>query len=149
MLTMKKSISLLLFTMISVVGAFAQIEEQKEEVSGEELKQFASAFQQVQTVNQQVQQRMIKAVEETGLDVQRYNEIQQAQQDPNQEVNVSDEELEQYTATTQELEKIQAGAQQEIQGKITEQGLTVNRYQEIAAALQNDTELQQKLQEYL
>ncbi len=148
MLKMKKITSLLLFTLIGVMTAFAQSEQQKE-VSGEELKQFASAFQQVQTVNQQAQQKMVSTVEEEGLEVQRYNEIQQAQQDPNQEDNATDEELKQYEAATQELEKIQAQAQQEMQGKIIEEGLTVNRYQEIAAIVQSNPELQQKLQEYL
>ena len=145
---MKKLTSLLLFTLISAIGAFSQT-EQKENVSGEELKQFASAFQQVQTVNQQAQQTMVKAVEEKGLEVQRYNEIQQAQQDPNQEANATGEELKQYETATQELEKIQVQAQQQMQEKIIEEGLTVNRYQEIATVVQNDPELQQKLQEYL
>lgn len=148
MLKMKKITSLILFTLVGVMSTFAQA-EQKEELSGEELKQFASAFQQVQTVNQQAQQKMVKTVEEEGLEVQRYNEIQQAQQDPNQEANATDEELKQYESATQGLEKIQEHTQQEMQEKIIEEGLTINRYQEIAAIVQSDPELQQELQEYL
>lgn len=145
---MKKITSFLLFTMIGVMSTFAQT-EQKEEVSGEELKQFASAFQQVQTVNQEAQQKMVNTVEQEGMEVQRYNEIQQAQQDPNQEANATNEELKQYEAATQDLEKIQVQAQQEMQEKIIEEGLTINRYQEITVIVQNDPELQQKIQEYL
>ena len=147
MRTMKIT-SLLLFTLIIGMGAFAQT-EQKEEISDQELKQFASALQQIQVINQQAQQAMVKAVEEKGLEVQRYNEIQQAQQDPNQEAEVTEKELKQYETATQELEEIQVQIQQQMQAKIVEEGLTVNRYQEIAAVIQNDPELHQKLQEYL
>ena len=146
--TMKKITGLLLFTLISGMGAFAQT-EQKEEISDQELKQFASALQQIQVINQQAQQAMVKAVEEKGLEVERYNEIQQAQQDLNQEAEATEKELKQYETATQELEKIQVQIQQQMQAKIVEEGLTVNRYQEIAAVIQNDPELHQKLQEYL
>lgn len=148
MFKMKKITSLILFITIGSMSAFAQT-EQKEEVSGEELNQFASALQQVQTVNQQAQGVMIKTIEEEGLEVQRYNEIQQAEQDPNQETNATDEELKQYEVATTEIEKIQIQTQQVMQEKIVEVGLTINRYQEIAAIVQNDPELQQKIQEYL
>jgi hypothetical protein len=148
MITMKKITSLLLFILISGIGAYAQT-EQKEEVSDQEIKQFASAFQQIQAVDQMAQQDMIKAVEDEGLDVERYNEIQQTAQDPNQEIDVNGDELKKYEIATREIEKIQMEAQQQMQEKIVEEGLTIDRYQEIAAVIQNDPELQQKLQKYL
>lgn len=76
MSTVKKITSLFMMLIISGIGAFAQTSE---EVTDKELKQFASAFQQVQDVDQQAQQNMIKAVEVAGLEVPRFNEIQQAQ----------------------------------------------------------------------
>ncbi len=144
---LKKITSLFLFIMIiSSMGSFAQTEE---EVSDKELKQFATAFQEVQTINEQAQNNMVNAIEKEGLNVQRFNEIQQAQQDPNQEAGATDEELEQYESAITELEKIQMGAQQEMEEKITNEGLTIPRYQEIAAAIQASPELQQKFREYL
>ncbi len=122
---------------------------QATEVSDKELELFASAFQQVQNVDQQAQQNMIKAVEEEGFEVQRFNEIQQAQQNPNQDSNATNEEMNKYESASKELEIIQGQAQEEMQEKIIEEGLTVPRYQEIAAAIQANPELQQKLQEYL
>ncbi len=119
---------------------------QATEVSDKELEQFADAAQQVQIINQEFQQRMINKLEENELDVQRFNEIQQAQQNPGQEINAtSKEEMKNYNASTRELEKIQGQAQQKIQEKITESGLTVSRYEEIAMILQNNLELQEKL----
>lgn len=145
---MKKVISSMILIMVSVMVVSAQT-GQEEKVSKEEIKQFASAFQQVQTVSQLAHQEMVKTVEGEGLEVQRYNEIQQGQQDPNQEVNATDGQLKQYQAAAQQLEEIQVQAQHEIQDKIIEEGLTLNRYQEIVAIVQNSPELQQKVQEHI
>jgi len=146
MRTLKRITSLIMMFSFIGIGVFAQ---SVEDVTDQEIKQFASAFQQVQRVDQKAQKTMIKAVQDEGLEVQRFNEIQQAQQDPNQEVNATNEEMKKYEVTTRELEKIQGQAQQEMQEKITEEGLTVPRYQEISAAIQASPELQEKLQEYL
>jgi len=134
-----KIISLIMMFTISGMGVFAQ--QASEEVTDKELKQFASAFQQVQRVDQNAQQIMIKAVQDEGLEVQRFNEIQQAQQ--------ANQEIKKYESASTELKKIQVQAQQEMQEKITEEGLTVPRYQEIATSIQASPELQEKLQEYL
>jgi len=112
-------------------------------VSDKELQQFVSVAQHIQVINQQAQQEMIASVQQGGLDVERFSELQQAQQNPNQEAEATDMELKQFETATQELEKIQVQTQQQMQEKIIEEGLTVNRYQEIAAVIQNDPELQQ------
>ncbi len=146
MSTVKKITSLFMMLIISGIGVFAQAGE---EVTDKELKQFASAYQQVQNVDQQAQQDMVKAVEEEGLEVPRFTEIQQAQQNPNQGSDVTNEEIKKYESASKEIEKIQDQAQKEMQEKIIDEELTVPRYQEIAAAIQASPELQQKLQEYL
>ncbi|MFW6224711.1 MAG: DUF4168 domain-containing protein [Bacteroidota bacterium] len=138
--------NLIVFFIISSMGVYAQAEEV---VTDQELKQFASAFQQVQKIDQQSQQNMIKAVEKEGLDVQRFNEIQQAQQTPKQESDVSDEEIKKYETVSKKIEIIQEQAQQKMQQVIKEEGLTLPRYQEISEAIKNNSDLQNKLQEYL
>jgi len=144
--TLKKITGLFMLLIIGSVGAFAQAEEK---VSDGELKQFASAFQHVQNINQQAQQEMAKAVEGEGLGIQRFNEIQQARQDPAQEASATEEEIEMFNSAYKEIEEIQRGAQQKMQEKIVEEGLTIPRYQEIATSIQASPELQQKIQEYL
>ncbi len=146
MITVKKMKNLIVFFIISSMGVYAQAEEV---VTDQELKQFASAFQQVQKIDQQSQQNMIKAVEKEGLDVQRFNEIQQAQQTPKQESDVSDEEIKKYETVSKKIEIIQEQAQQKMQQVIKEEGLTLPRYQEISEAIKNNSDLQNKLQEYL
>lgn len=136
----------MIFMTFSSFGAFAQTQET---VSDQELEKFASALEHVQIINQEAQQEMVKAIQEEGLDVESYTKIQQAQQNPNQEVEATDEEMEKYNSVSGDIEKIQMQSQQKMEEKIKEEGLTIERYQEIVAALQASPELQENLQKYM
>lgn len=114
------------------------------EVSDNELEQFVEVIEELQMINQEGQQKMIAAVEKGGMEIERYSEIQMAQQDPSKPANASAEEMNKFNAANQELEKIQLQSQTEMQKKIADAGLSETRYQEINMALQSDPELQQK-----
>jgi hypothetical protein len=152
MLLTKKLAGLFFIFLMGIGTVLAQVpqqlpQQQKNEVSDGEIEQFALAFVEIQNIEQKLQPEMVQAVEEEGIEVQRFNEIMNAQQDPNQEVDASEDELKKFAAANREIEDIQNRAQREMLGKIDEAGLTVERYQEIMNALQNDPELQQKLQQ--
>jgi hypothetical protein len=119
---------------------------QAADVTDEELTQFVAAMEHMQVINQSAQQEMVGAVQEGGMEVERFSEIMQSQQDPNQEANATSEEMEKYAAVNQSIEQIQVRAQQEMEEKITEAGLSTERYQQIGAMIQSNPELQQKLQ---
>lgn len=153
MLLSKKLYSLILvFTMAASV-AIAQVpqqmpqQQQEIDVSDGEINQFASVFVELQTMNEGVQQEMMSAVEEEGIEVQRFNQIMQAQQDPNQDVDANEEELQNFAKASQAVEQIQAKVQKEMEKVITENDLTVERYQQIMMAVRSDAELQQRLQQ--
>ncbi len=149
---MKKFISLLTVFFIGSTFLFGQFEPQQAEpatVSDDELKLFAAAFIEVQEIDHQAQEEMMGAVEGSGLTVDRYNEIQQSQHMPDQDANATEEEMESYEKANENIGAIQASAQQEMIEKIEDEGLSINRYQEIMMAVQNDMQLQEKLQEYL
>lgn len=159
MLKSKKIASFLFF--FAVVGSAAvfaqtpqqlpqqQQQQEKVEVSDEELSKFANAYQGITVVNQEAQQKMVKAVEDGGFDVQRFNEIHQATLDPNQEVEVSSEEEAKHKEVVDEIEGMQEGFQKDMEDIIKKEGLSVERYEELAMALQTDQELQQRLQQIM
>ncbi len=127
----------------------AQMQQQQQatpDISDEELQKFANAFQEVQVENQKIQKDMIAKIEEEGMEVQRFSEIQQAQQNPNQEVEMTAEEEKEIENLMPKLQTIQQESQTVMQEKIKSAGLTMNRYQEIAQMIQQSPELQQKLQ---
>jgi len=151
--SIKKFTGLFIFFFAGIAVAFAQMPQQTVQpadpasVTDTEMEQFAGVFVELQTMNQQIQQEMVTAVQEEGIEVQRFNEIMNAQQDPNQEVDATQEELELFAAAGQAIQQIQQGAQQDMQKVITDSELSLPRYQSIMAALQNDAGLQQRLQE--
>ena len=141
--------SLFFFGMAAAYGQMPQQPAPAEDVSDGELGKFAVVFTETQTLNQQIQQEMMTAVQEEGLEVQRFNEMMEAQQDPNKELDASEEEIAMFAAVSQALQKIQQEAQKDIQKVISDNGLTVQRYQSIMMALRNDTDLQQRLREQM
>ncbi|MEE4196040.1 MAG: DUF4168 domain-containing protein [Bacteroidales bacterium] len=151
MFTIKKLTSLFLTLIVSSTIVFAQTPQvpQDTDVSDQDLETFAVAFQQVQSLNQTAQQDMVKAVQDEGLSVQRYNEMLQGEKDPAKNANATNQEKEQFEKINQQIAVIQQKAQQTMQQKIQDEGLTVKRYQEIAFAIQNSPELQEKIQQLM
>ncbi len=151
MLKPKKLTSLLIAFFMGITFLNAQTPQTTEatDVSDKELTTFVAAFQQVQVINQQAQQNMAKAVQDEELSIERFNEMKQSEQNPNQEIQGTTEEMEQFNKANQQIVQIQKQATQSMQKKIEDEGLTIQRYQEIAMALQKSPELQQKIQKMM
>ncbi len=145
MFTIKKVGYLFLFIIIAN-SAFSQVPT-NDQISDEELGMFASAVQQIQVLDQQAQQEMVKAIEEEGLNVQKFTAIQKAEGDPQQEPEADEKELEKYNNARQEVVKVQQTVQGQMEKKIKETGLSVERYQVISQKVQQDPELREKVQE--
>ncbi|WP_424493189.1 DUF4168 domain-containing protein [Salinimicrobium sp. GXAS 041] len=152
MLKMKKFASFLLFfTILGTVAASAQIsqpqpqQQQKVEVSDGELEKFANAFQGIRMITQQAQQEMMTVVQKSGMNVEKFNKIQQASMNPETTVEATSEEKAKHKEIAAELEDMQMGYQEQMQEVIEEQDLTLQRYEQIAMGLQNDPELQERL----
>ncbi|WP_127845086.1 DUF4168 domain-containing protein [Psychroflexus aestuariivivens] len=140
---MKKSI---LTAGIFLIGIFSTLAQTEAKVSDAELEKFANAYLVLQQENQKIQQEMVSAIEEEGLTATRFNEIYQAKNNPNSEPDLTEKEAMQHKAAMEQIEKIQANNQAKMEKKIKEEGMTIERYQEIGAKLQQSPELQQKLQ---
>ncbi|MDA3911282.1 MAG: DUF4168 domain-containing protein [Bacteroidales bacterium] len=132
---------------LAISTGFSQ--QTEPEISDAELQQFAEAYTGVQELNNATQQKMVKSIEDSGMTVERYTEIQQAQQAPDQDANVAEKELLVFQQATKKIQKHQSEFQQNVNSAITKSGLSMERYQEIIAKVQTSQELQQKIQEYL
>jgi hypothetical protein len=87
----------------------------------------------------------MKAVTDEDLTVERFNLINQSEQDPNKEVEATTDELEKYDAALEAVENIQKNIQTQLQSKIKEAGLSLERFQQIANKMKSDKALQQRL----
>lgn len=126
-----------------------QDQGQDVDVDDDELEQFANVFQDVQKINQDAQDKMIKKIEDQGLDVERYQELRSADSNPDSDVDASDEELEKKEKIDDAIEDMEPKLQKEQTDIIEKSDMDMDRYQEIAMALRSDQDLQQKFQSIL
>lgn len=143
---MKKVISTVGMFLFTVFAVTAQTEG---EVTDAQLQKFAQAYQSVQQTNQEIQQKMVAAIEKEGLTPERFNELYEAKMDPEKEVEATEKETEKQDAAMVAIQGIQESSQAKMEEKIKEKGLTMEQFQGIGAILQQDPELQQKLQEIM
>lgn len=144
------------FILVFVMGSATVVaqntkmpQQQNIEVSDSELSEFAKVFQQMRVINQEAQQQMIQVVQDSDLKLERFNEIHQANLDPNKEAETTDAESKKYEVAVTKLETIQPKFQERMKNLIDNSSLSVERYQQLAMALQSDASLQQRLQEEL
>lgn len=126
-----------------------QQQQQTVEVSDNELTEFANAFKDIQVVTQEAQQAMSEVVQEKGMEVERFSEIHEASLNPQAEVEVTEEEQKLHEDITEELQNMQGKFQKKMEDAITKQGLSLERYEQIAMGVQADTKLQERLQALL
>jgi len=152
---MKKFFSSLLFVVAvgtaSVTAQSTTMPQQQEkiEVSDAELSQFAEVFQKMRMMNQEAQKEMMAVVQEEEFELQRFNEIHQAEMDPKKEIETTEVEDKKYKAVVSELQEMQPELQKKMQEVISGSDLSMERYQQLAMALRSDAELQQRLQEMM
>ena len=118
-------------------------------VSDEDLEKFVEVYQEVQVENQKLQQGLAEMVEEEGMDVQRFQEIQAMQANPNADVDASEAELATHKSIMGKIEKAQSEFQDKVSDMVEEAGMTLEEYQEVFAELQSNEELQQKFSELM
>ena len=120
------------------------------EVEDQEIQQFVDAAMEIQKLNQQMQQEVGKAVQDEGMEQKRFNEIHRSQQSQQGgQANATEKEMQQYQNILDELKQVQAGAQEDMRKVIEESGLSMQRYQQIATAAQQDTTLMKKIQQQM
>ncbi|MBD3274625.1 MAG: DUF4168 domain-containing protein, partial [Candidatus Marinimicrobia bacterium] len=117
------------------------------DLSNAELQQFADAVESLQGIQQQARQDMLNAIQEEGLDANRYSQIMKSQQDPQSTIEVSDQEMEKFQAASEHIQEIEKDMRSTSMNAIEEEGFTPQRFQTVLMAVQNDPELQHKLEQ--
>jgi len=101
-------------------------------------------------ISQERQQEMLNEIEKEGLTGERYTELRMAEQNPAAvQSEPSKEELDKKRRVDEKLQKIEQKTQQEQVAIVEDSGLSLERYQEIAQAVQSDQELNQKFQKMI
>ncbi|MEZ7495647.1 DUF4168 domain-containing protein [Leeuwenhoekiella aequorea] len=159
MITFKKDIIALALTGALIGGvtmtANAQVAptqtttQTQTNITTAELTKFAGAFVDVQEENKVAQQQLLGIIQDQGLELERFNEIQKSKMNPEATVDASSEELEKHKAVVTALESMQPEFESKMMAIIEDHGLTMDKYKEVALALQKDKALQQKFQQIM
>src|SRR5699024_7990775 len=118
---------------------------QSDEVSDQELDQFVNTIQFVESVQQQSQPRMLKAIEDQGMEPQEYIEAAQAQQQ-GQDTGLDDDKKEKFAKVQNEIQNIQMEANSQIEKKIEDEDLTIDRFNQLFLSYQQNQEIQERVQ---
>lgn len=153
-MNMKKFLSLLTISLGIIFGGTAIAQDfntgnqnqQQMEISDEELQNFVKASQEIQMLNSELQDKMIKLIEDSDMSLDRFQEISQKQQQ-GQEASLSEEEESIMSSIQEKMSEEQQAMRPKMDKILEDHGLDAQRYMAVSRALQSDEELQQRYQQ--
>lgn len=142
-ITFKPLKSLFVLFFLVSTAAFSQ-----NEVSDTELQNFANAFTSIQEVNQRAQSEMMQVIQSADMDLNRFNQIYEASLNPSQTgtVDMTEEETKKFQTVMSKMETMQPVFQKEMEDAVVKQGMTIERFEQVAATIETDSSLQQRFQ---
>lgn len=164
-MTFLRKITLLLaVSVFTAAGALAQGQQNQQQmppqmpnlptsadVTDEEIDNVVQTIMDLTPIQQEAERKMEEAVQEGGIEVERFRQIIATMQNPQMSgaPEVTDEEMQTLQSLQPALMQIQTEAQQQIVAKIEENGFTTQRYQSIMMGAQQDPELRNRIETQL
>lgn len=150
---MQKLKVILLAVMVTVgLGAMAQAPsptqepELKEDFQKEELISFVKASSKVEAIQMGVRESMANAVKEEGLTVEKFNTMAQAKENSEEGIqNESAEDQKMFNNAFEKIMKIQDEIGGDIQEAIKEEGIDIQKFEQIMYAYQNSEKVKGEL----
>lgn len=134
-----------LFLAFLIIGTSAVAQDK---VSDTELKQFANAVINIQQINQEAQSAMLEIVDQSGFELEKFNDIYDAAMKEDTETlsQLSEEETEKFESIMARFEAMQGIFQKKMEDAIAKEQISMDRFNEISVMLENDFDLQARLQ---
>lgn len=123
------------------------------DISDEELQAFFDAAMIAQEVQAGYQQQMEGILEDEDIELETYSQIYQSLQmgqDPD-EAGISSEDMDKFEVADEKIDALSQEMEEEINEAIAAEGvdMDIERFQEIDMAIQQNPELQQRLQQMM
>ncbi|WP_232835082.1 DUF4168 domain-containing protein [Pleomorphovibrio marinus] len=123
-----------------------QQQQVNDEFSDDEYEKFVKINMEMIPLQEQAQQKMMNAIEEHGIDVERFQMLAQAQQSGNiTDVSEDPEEIAKFNEAGQEVMKVQEETNQEMQKTIAENDMDVQKFQEMSVAYNQSPKVKEKI----
>ena len=117
----------------------------REDFSDDELKSFVKANERVMAIQMEGEQKMIKAIEDQGLTLDRFNQILEEQRNPTSETESTEQELKSFNNAAQAILQENARIEQQMTASIEEEGIDADTYQQIMLAYQQNPSIQSRV----
>ncbi|MDR9416629.1 MAG: DUF4168 domain-containing protein [Gracilimonas sp.] len=120
-----------------------------DEISDEDLQMVVNVSQAAEGIQKEADTKMKEVIEEEGMEYTRFQQIMMAMQNPQmaQQVDISNEEQQTIQAVQPQLQEINNQARTQYVQAIEEEGLTPQRFQQLAVSIQAHDEVAQRFEE--
>jgi hypothetical protein len=153
---LRHSLILFLGALFSTATVFAQQQQMPpqpeplspEEVTDDQLEMVLNVSEEVQGIQKEADTKMRKVIAEQDMEYSRFQQIMMAQQNPQMagQLNLTDEEKQTIQEVQPELQEISMTVQQEYVAAIQNEGLTPQKFQQIAQAIQAHPEVAERFE---
>ncbi|WP_439881870.1 DUF4168 domain-containing protein [Pontibacter sp. MBLB2868] len=124
----------------------AQEQQDALKFSDAELKKFIEVNGTVTELQKEGRQAMVSAIKDANLTVDRFNALAKAhRQDQLKEVAENKEEIDAFIAAAKSLAEVQPETKKKIESAIEEADLTVEKYESIMEAFQEDPAVETRI----
>ncbi|WP_143960085.1 DUF4168 domain-containing protein [Litoribacter populi] len=142
-----------IFSFALILGVMAQQQmppQQQQQVNDnftdEEYEKFVKINKEIIPLQEEMQGKMMKTIEDSGLDVDRFNELAQAQQAGNiKEVSQDPEEMAKFNEAGQKVVEMNQEIGEAYQKKMTENDMDQQKFQEMMMAYQQSEKVRTKI----
>jgi hypothetical protein len=148
------SFTLLFAVSFAISGIAQQLPTQQQQINenftNEEYEQFVAINLDLIPLQQEADEKMMSAISDNGLEMERFQQLFQAQQQGNiTDASEDPQEIAKFNQAGQEIMKVQEEANQEIQQKISDSGMELQKFQEMSMAYQQSPKVKQKIDELI
>lgn len=142
---MKKLFKILFLIAFLISGDNLLAQEKGMKMSENEFAGFVNIVKEAQAEKYREQERIKQMVNAEGLTFERFAEIQYAIESPIKQVDATKEELDAHKRIMRQVESLKEKFDSKLQQYIVNNGLSMERYEEIATQLQTDEQLRQRV----
>lgn len=119
-------------------------QEQDHNFTRQELSHFVRAVKKVIPIQKEGQEKMVNKIRENDFTVKEYNSILSKMQEK-KDVDLTRKKMQEFNVLKAEVQKIQEKYHLKIAHTLNDEGLTMDKYDEILMAYQKDSEVKSRI----
>ncbi len=121
-------------------------QQTKTDFTDAELQQFAAANNRLMVLQEQNEKAMMTILQEEKLEITKFNELAKAHQEQKlNEAKATPEEMAAFNKAAERIIAMQPTVKRDVQSAIEKDGMTLERYEQLLLAYQQNPEIQTKV----